>query len=299
MASSFPIAGASTSALLMRYLHLPDDDRPRLAALVADRVVDLADAVDGIRSLDDLVRAGPDIWERLQATAAARFDESFGSLPAGPLPAPLASPSKIVAVGSGHASPRGDAPDEPTVFAKFPSALTGPGMPISWPTDVTQQVDGRAELGVVVGRRLRRATPEECLAGIFGYTVVNDLTARDLQHSDGQWTRSKNLDGFCPIGPLVVTAEECQDPQSLRISTYVNDVLQQESNTEDMSLCVAELLSYASRSFTLHPGDLLLAVTPEGAGASHARPAFLSPGDEVTVSIEGIGDLTNPILPYL
>ncbi len=277
----------------MRYLHLPDDeDRPRLAALVEDRVVDLAGVIPGTRSIDDLVRAGPEVWERVRTAAQARVAGASQDPPSGPLPPPLARSPKIVAM-----EPRRTG--EPAMFAKFASSLAGPGMPISWPTDVTRRVAGQAKLGVIVGRRLRRASPDECLDGVFGYTAANDLTARDLQDPDGQWTRGKNLDGFCPIGPLIVTADECEDPQGLRISTYINSVVMQESSMDDMNVSLADLLSYASWSFTLHPGDLLLIGAPEAAGASRGAPAFLSPGDEVTVSIEGIGDLTNPVLPHL
>lgn len=280
----------------MRYLHLPGDaDEPRLAALVADRVVELADVAPNIRSLDDLVRAGPGAWARLRVAAHDRLDDSSPGLPAGPLPPPLTRPSKIVAMGA----PRlGGLADEPTMFAKFPSSLVGSGMPISWPPDLTQHVDGQANLAVVVGRRLRRASPEECLDGVFGYSVANDLTARDLVRANGQWTRGKNLDGFCPVGPLVVTAEDCPDPQSLRLSTYVNSALVHEINTREMSLSVGELLSVASGSLTLHAGDVVLAGGLD-VEVLRGAPAFLSPGDEITVTAEGIGDLTNPVLPFL
>lgn len=281
----------------MRYLHLPGDDGvPRLTALIGDRVVDLADATPGVRSIDDLARSATDVWERTRIAARDRIEGSALRLPTGPLPPPLARPSKIVVLGAAR---RDGAARVPTVTAKFPSVLAGPGMAISWPTDISRRVDGRAKLGVIVGRPLRRASPDECLEGVFGYTVANDLTARDVQESDGQWTRSKNLDGFCPIGPLVVTAEECPAPQDLRIATYINSVLVQESNAHDLSLPVAELLSFASQSFTLYPGDLVLTGAVDHVAAWRDRPAFLSPGDEITVSIEGIGDLTNPVLPYL
>jgi 5-carboxymethyl-2-hydroxymuconate isomerase len=130
---------------------------------------------------------------------------------------------------------------------------------------------------------------------VFGYTVGNDVSARDLQFGDGQWTRGKSLDTFCPIGPAVVTADEVPDPQALRVLARVNGETLQDAPTSDMVFGVAEILAYCARSFTLLPGDLVLTGTPPGVGAFRSPPVFLRTGDEVEVEVEGIGVLTNPV----
>jgi 2-keto-4-pentenoate hydratase/2-oxohepta-3-ene-1,7-dioic acid hydratase in catechol pathway len=151
------------------------------------------------------------------------------------------------------------------------------------------------ELGVVVGRRLRHVPADEALAGVFGYTVANDVSARDLQFADGQWVRAKSIDTFCPLGPLIVTPDELGDPQSCRVSASVNGRIMQDSSTAEMIFPVDQLLSFISHSFTLEPGDLVLTGTPAGVGGFRSPPVFLQPGDTVSVGVEGIGVLTNPV----
>jgi 2-keto-4-pentenoate hydratase/2-oxohepta-3-ene-1,7-dioic acid hydratase in catechol pathway len=205
---------------------------------------------------------------------------------------------KIVCVGLNyrdHAEEQSiEPPDRPLLFAKWPNALVGPGDPIVIPGFATQ-VDYEAELGVVIGRRARGLQPEEALDAVAGYVCVNDVSARDLQFQDGQWTRAKSLDTFCPVGPLLVPAEEIPDPQSLRIRCLVNGEALQDSSTSHMIFSVGELVAYASRGITLEPGDLIATGTPAGVGFTRTPPVFLRPGDEVTVEIEGIGALTNPV----
>jgi 2-keto-4-pentenoate hydratase/2-oxohepta-3-ene-1,7-dioic acid hydratase in catechol pathway len=147
----------------------------------------------------------------------------------------------------------------------------------------------------VIGHELRDAAPEEALAAVFGYTVANDVTARDLQFGDGQWTRGKSLDTFCPLGPAIVTGDEVGDPQARRIWARVNGATMQRSTTADMVFGVAEIMSFCSRAFTLVPGDLVLTGTPPGVGAFRSPPVFLGAGDEVVVEVEGIGSLSNPV----
>jgi 5-carboxymethyl-2-hydroxymuconate isomerase len=151
-------------------------------------------------------------------------------------------------------------------------------------------------LAVVIGQTLRGVAPEAALDGVFGYTVANDVSARDLQFSDGQWVRSKSIDGFCPVGPVVVTADEISDPQALALRTMVNGDVKQDSSTAEMLFGVAELICYCSRSFTLEPGDLLLTGTPWGCGEFMDPPQSLHPGDRVVVAVEGIGELVNPVV---
>lgn len=215
------------------------------------------------------------------------------------LAAPL-RPGKIVAIGLNYLDHCREAdvepPTAPLVFSKFPSSVIGPGQEIVVDRQLTDQIDWEVELGVVIGRRMWRVSRKEALDYVFGYSVVNDVSARDLQMTEGQWTRSKSLDSFCPLGPVVVTAEDIPDPQALRLWTKVNGKTMQDSSTSEMVFGVAELLEFCSHSFTLEPGDLLITGTPWGVGFVREPPLLLCAGDEVTVGIEGIGELTNRLV---
>jgi 2-keto-4-pentenoate hydratase/2-oxohepta-3-ene-1,7-dioic acid hydratase in catechol pathway len=215
------------------------------------------------------------------------------------LTAPLV-PGKVVAIGLNyrdHIRETGMAtPEAPLIFAKFPSSVIGPGEPIVIDRTLTQRVDWEVELAVVVGREMRNVAAADALDHVFGYTVGNDVSARDLQFGDGQWVRGKSLDGFCPIGPVVVTADEIPDPQALGLRTRVNGELVQDSSTGEMIFGVAELLAYCSRAFTLNPGDVLLTGTPWGCGEFMDPPRHLQPGDVVEVEVDAIGVLSNPVV---
>ncbi|MEN3284584.1 MAG: hypothetical protein V7607_5724 [Solirubrobacteraceae bacterium] len=209
-------------------------------------------------------------------------------------------PRKIVAIGLNyrdHIAEAGvEAPSAPLVFAKFPSAIIGPDEPIVIDRAVTERVDWEVELGVVIARRMRNVPEEDALSHVFGYTVANDVSSRDLQFADGQWVRGKSLDTFCPVGPWVVTADEIPDPQSLRLRTRVNGETVQDASTFQMVFSVAELLAYCSRSFTLEPGDLVLTGTPWGCGEFMDPKRSLQDGDVVEVEIDAIGTLRNPVV---
>jgi 2-keto-4-pentenoate hydratase/2-oxohepta-3-ene-1,7-dioic acid hydratase in catechol pathway len=211
---------------------------------------------------------------------------------------PIERPGKIVCVGMNyrdHAAESGlEVPSRPVLFAKWPNGLIGPGEPIVLPAGC-DQVDYEAELGVVIGARARRLSAAEALGAVAGYVCVNDVSARDLQFEDGQWTRAKSLDTFCPVGPRLVATDEVSDPQRLRIRCLVNGEALQDSSTEHMVFSVAELVAFISEAITLEPGDLIATGTPAGVGFTRKPPIFLRPGDEVTVDIEGIGALTNPV----
>lgn len=214
------------------------------------------------------------------------------------LRAPL-HPVKIIAVGrnyAAHAAETGsELPKAPLLFAKLPSAVIGPGDTITWDTDITTEVDWEGELGVVIGRTARNVSEADALNYVFGYTVANDVTARDLQmRVDAQWTRGKSLDTFCPLGPCIVTRDEIPNPQALAVITTVNDQKMQDGSTADMVFSVAHLIAYCSRMFTLEPGDLLLTGTPPGVGEGMDPKTYLKDGDVVSVTISGIGTLTNP-----
>lgn len=211
---------------------------------------------------------------------------------------PIARPSKILCVGMNYrdhaAEARLSVPERPVLFAKWPSSLLPPGEPIVLPP-FTDQVDYEAELGVVVGRRVRDVDEEQAMDAVAGYVCVNDVSARDVQFEDGQWTRAKSFDTFTPVGPELVPRERVDDPQALSIRCFVNGEALQDSSTAEMVFSVAEIVSYASRSITLEAGDLIATGTPAGVGFTRTPPVFLRPGDEVTVEIEGVGELTNPV----
>jgi 2-keto-4-pentenoate hydratase/2-oxohepta-3-ene-1,7-dioic acid hydratase in catechol pathway len=214
------------------------------------------------------------------------------------LTAPL-RPGKIVAIGLNyldHVRETGmEPPAVPLVFAKFPSSVIGPGEPIVIDRAVTERVDWEGELAAVVGRPMRNVAEADALDHVFGYTVANDVSARDVQFADGQWVRGKSLDSFCPLGPAIVTADELGDPQALELRTRVDGEVVQSSSTAQMVFGVAELLAFCSRSFTLEPGDVLLTGTPWGCGEFADPPRSLAGGEIVEVEIERVGLLRNPV----
>jgi 2-keto-4-pentenoate hydratase/2-oxohepta-3-ene-1,7-dioic acid hydratase in catechol pathway len=209
----------------------------------------------------------------------------------------IETPQKIVCIGLNyrdHAEEQGTAlPERPLLFAKWPNTLIGNGEPIRIPP-VTQQVDYEAELGVVIGERASRVSADEALAHVRGYVVANDVSARDLQFSDGQWVRGKSVDTFLPIGELVPAAD-VPDPQALGIRAMLNGETMQDSNTSNMIFGVAEIVSFVSQAITLEPGDLIITGTPAGVGAFRKPPVWMQPGDEITIEIDGVGSITNPV----
>ncbi len=206
-------------------------------------------------------------------------------------------PGKILAIGRNYAEHarelNNEIPSEPLVFAVMPSAVIGDGDVIEWEREVTQQVDWEGELAVIIGKAARKVSEEDALDYVFGYTIANDVSARDLQTRDKQWTRAKGMDTFCPLGPCVETADEIPDPQNLRIVTTVDGVEKQNGSTANMFYQVPFLIAYLSRAFTLNPGDTILTGTPAGVGKASNPPQFLGEGNVVSIEIEGIGVLTN------
>ena len=212
---------------------------------------------------------------------------------------PIDRPGKIICVGLNyrdHAEEQGTAlPEAPLLFAKWQNTLIGPGEAIVIPPVVTK-CDYEAELGVVIGERVRDVSAENALEAVAGYVCVNDVSARDLQFADGQWTRGKSPDTFCPVGPALVSRDDLPDPQALPIRAILNGETVQESTTANMIFGVAEVIAYVTRTITLEPGDLIATGTPAGVGAFRDPPLFMQPGDEITIEIEGIGSLTNPVV---
>ncbi len=213
--------------------------------------------------------------------------------------APIALPGKIIGIGlnyEDHAQETGaDIPEKPIVFTKYPNTIVGPGEPIRIPP-ITEQADYEAELAVVIGREARNVPESEALEYVFGYTNANDVSSRDLQFSEGgQWTRSKSIDTFCPIGPYIATTDEVPDPQDLSVRCILNGETVQDGTTSKMIFSVAELISFLSSGMTLEPGDVIVTGTPPGVGMARDPQLWLKDGDEVSIEIEGLGTLTNPV----
>ena len=281
----------------MKFGQLRDRGRG-LVAISEQGIVRLGEELPGIDDLDDLIAAGPAALAKMhdRLSQSAPLPEADDSPVLGP---PLRRPSKVIAVGlnfKDHARESGvELPTTPLLFAKFPSSIIGPGDEIEIPA-ITDEVDWEVELAVIIGRRARQVSPERALEYVFGYTIANDVSARDVQFSDGQWVRAKSFDSFCPLGPIVVTAGEFGDPQNRRLSARVNGETMQDSTTAEMVFTVAELISSISAWVTLEPGDVILTGTPWGVGAFRSPPVYLRPGDEVEVEVEGIGVLRNRVV---
>ena len=245
----------------MKLVTYKTDNHARLGLLRDDRVIDLAAASDG--------RLPPDMLTFLQrgepALQLARQVAGNGtaSTPVSDvtLLAPIPNPSKIVAIGLNYMDHCREQnvkpPERPIIFCKFSTAVVGPGATIRWDPALTQQVDYEVELGVVMGRLARRVPAAEALDYVAGYTICNDVTARDLQHGDRQWVRGKSLDTFCPLGPWLVTREEVPDPQDLSLRCTLNGQVMQDSTTAEMISGVAYLIEFISHAFTLLPGDIV------------------------------------------
>ena len=295
----------------MRLLTFSDAGTPRLGVVTPRGVLDVAAASSALATpapgATEFFRLGLDGAATLatlvdRALAAAGDDSApwfheERALAFGPC---VLEPGKILCVGLNylkHAFESGaQPPTTPVLFSKFANALAAHGQPIALPT-VASEYDYEAELVVVIGRRARDVTPEEALGYVLGYCSGNDISARDLQTRTSQWLLGKTLDGFLPIGPYLVTADEVPDPQALSVRCWLNGDLRQDSGTVDMIFSVAEIISYASRHFALEPGDVIATGTPEGVIFGRSERVWMRPGDVVSVEIGGLGRLTNPLGP--
>ena len=184
-------------------------------------------------------------------------------------------------------------PERPLIFAKYPNSLTGPFADVEIGPHVTEQADYEVELAVIIGRTAKGVAEADALDYVFGYAVANDVSARDWQRSDGQFSRSKSADTFCPIGPWITTADEFDRPDAFQLSSTVNGEPRQSGVTSDMIFGTAELINYLSAAITLNPGDVILTGTPPGVGLGFKPPRFLRDGDVVTCSISGLGSIRN------
>jgi len=215
------------------------------------------------------------------------------------LPAPVPRPPKIVCIGLNYRDHAAESnlpiPDTPTVFAKFQTAVTGHRHPIVLPKS-SAKPDYEAEFAVVIGQGGRHIPEERWREHVFGYTIANDVSARDFQMATTQWMIGKTFDTFAPIGPAIVTADEIEDPHNLAISLTISGEVLQSSNTRHLIFGVPKLIAYLSSVFTLEPGDIISTGTPAGVGFARKPPRWLKPGDEVVVRVEGLGELVNPVV---
>jgi 2-keto-4-pentenoate hydratase/2-oxohepta-3-ene-1,7-dioic acid hydratase in catechol pathway len=256
-------------------------------------LVDLT-AAGAASTILDLVRAGA---EGLRAAAKARALRC--KLEEAKLAPPI-RPGKVLCSGinyRGHAdeNPNAKMPSEPFFFAKLPSAVAGMDAPIVHPK-LTGQLDYEVEFAVVMGKRLSRAAEADVMPAIFGYTLLNDVSARDVQFKDNQITLGKNFDGFAPLGPCIVTADALPRPDQVRLRTRLNGKTLQDGSTSDWLFPLPRLISFLSHVMTLEPGDVISTGTPAGVGLFRKPPLFMKPGDVVEIEAEGIGVLRNPIV---
>jgi 2-keto-4-pentenoate hydratase/2-oxohepta-3-ene-1,7-dioic acid hydratase in catechol pathway len=268
---------------------LKNSDQARLGLSRGDRLVDITSIAPNMKALIGLG------LPTLSIDNAGQTDYTLDEIEF--LPAITAG--KIVAIGRNyydHALEGGsEPPAAPLIFTKLVNSLSAHGTPIVLPS-ITQQVDYEAELAVVIGRRAKRVSEADALKYVFGYTLINDVSARDLQFGDGQWVRGKGLDTFAPLGPFITTRDEIADVQALKIEGILNGEVMQSSNTSKMIFQVAYLVHYVSQAITLEPGDVIATGTPEGVGIFRKPPVLLKEGDVFDVVIEGLGTLSNPVV---
>jgi acylpyruvate hydrolase len=293
--------------------------RQRLGLLVDERLIDLAALAQSVKQAGgqvadwlleaantlDVIKRGAEALDEIstlvqsgRASSVADCEQTTFTLDAIEFLPPV-YPGKILAIGRNyvdHAIEGGEAPPAaPLIFAKLTNSLSAHGAPIVLPA-ISSQVDYEAELAVVIGRACRRAREAEALDYVFGYTLINDVSARDLQFGDGQWVRGKGLDGFAPLGPFITTRDEIADVHALKIEGRLNGQAMQSSNTGKMIFKVPYLVSYISQGITLEPGDVIATGTPEGVGVFRQPPVLLKAGDVFEVTVEKLGTLSNPVV---
>ncbi len=285
----------------MKFAHLRVEGQttPRLSVVESDAALFLDEIMQQPpRDLQELIERGPSGLADVRTAVETALTAGAELLPVAELrhSSAVLRPAQVIAIGANYAAHASElklrSETAMTIFSLWPNSLAGHGGTTTWPEDLTTQVDYEAELGVIIGRPARGVHPRDALDYVWGYTVVNDITARDLQFSEAQWSRCKSFDGFTPTGPVVVTADEIADPQDLWLTTNLDGRILQDASTGEMVRGVAEIISYLSRSATIPPGTLISTGSPGGAGYSRTPQVFLRDGSTVTVSIGGIGSLT-------
>jgi acylpyruvate hydrolase len=273
------------------------DAAPRAGALVDEQVVDLQAADPSLPGdVLGMIQGGPAVLEQARAAAANGLGRSLADVQ---LLAPISRPPKIVCIGvnyADHAAEAGRAlPRWPSVFLKAASCIVGPGDPIVRPP-TTEQLDYEIELAVVIGKQAKSVLREEALGYVAGYTIMNDVSARDLQlGKDGGIILGKNFDSSAPFGPCLTLSDEIPDPSNLRLRTWINGELRQDGNTHTLIFDVPAIIAFLTQQMTLEPGDIIATGTPAGVGLGMKPQLWLQPGDTIRMEIEGIGVLENPV----
>ncbi|WP_242492194.1 fumarylacetoacetate hydrolase family protein [Agromyces binzhouensis] len=285
----------------MKFAHLRVEGQttPRLAVVHDERAMFLDEVMPAApRDLQELIERGPEALADVRAVVDAALASGAPTVPLSDLrhESAVLRPSQVLAIGANYAAHASElklrSESAMTIFSLWPNSLAAHGATTTWAGDVATQVDYEAELGVIIGTPARDVSPQDALDHVWGYTVVNDITARDIQFSEAQWSRCKSFDGFTPTGPVVVTADEIPDPQDLWLTTNLDGHILQDASTNEMVRSVAEIISYLSKTATIPAGTLISTGSPGGAGYSRNPQVFLHDGSTVTVSIEGIGSLT-------
>ena len=278
------------------------DGEKRPGALKGNRVLDLQAAglpSGEYRDLLEITRGGEALLARVRSAVADWTAPNF-SIGEVKLEAPIQHPSKIIGIGLNYLDhcreAEMDVPAEPVIFTKYSTSVTGPYDDVCWYSDLCQNMDYEVELGVVIGKRAFRVSEEDAMDYILGFTVVNDISARDLQLGGaGQWDIGKSLDTFCPYGPSIVTANEIESPHNLDLSLSVNGEIRQTSNTSNLIFKIPELIAYISSGITLLPGDLIATGTPFGVALGMKDPIWLKDGDVCEAQVAGVGIIRNTI----
>lgn len=289
----------------MQFVMAAKEGRLRPGILLSSRVVFLSDLLrEEILDLPKFLSETPDaIKKTLEAlgnthTLSPRNEAESSRLEETRLYPPVLRPGKIVCIGQnykGHLAEQSLKPHKfPVIFAKWPSCIIGQNEAVVLPK-ASKKVDIEAELAVVIAKKAKNVPKERALEYVFGYSILNDVSARDVQHAETQWVRGKSFDTFAPFGPWIVTADEIPDPSGLGIRSWINDTLMQEASTADMAFGVPEIIAYLSECFTLEPGDVIATGTPGGVGHFRNPPVYLKPGDRIRIEIERIGTLENPV----
>ncbi len=281
----------------MRLVSFQNDGHADAGLLREDRVFPLKSV--GFPDAVSFIAAGPKEHERVEGWLKQASSRDLIPLHSVKLTAPVPRPPKILCIGLNyrdHAKEsKMEVPAVPTVFAKYASPVIGPDEPIVL-SSATQKPDYEAEFAVVIGKKakqVQRAKWEDC---VFGYTIVNDVSARDVQLATSQWTLGKSFDTFAPMGPHIVTVDEVMDPHALEIRLSIGGETLQHSNTRELIFGVPELIEYLSQMMTLEPGDIISTGTPAGVGLGRTPPRWLKPGEEVLIEIENVGSLRNPVI---
>jgi 2-keto-4-pentenoate hydratase/2-oxohepta-3-ene-1,7-dioic acid hydratase in catechol pathway len=295
----------------MKFLTL---ESGQLGALIDASVIDIPAAATALSgtcpadTLTALIESGDDAVRQVWALAKRAYEQDIATrafadvAPLAPIPVPRRN---ILCLGKNYLEHAreiaqkmdisGDAPAKPIFFTKATTAVIAPGMPIPAYPELTRKLDYEAELALIIGRGGRDIAPEHAWDHVFGYTAINDISARDLQKDHGQWFRAKSLDGFAPMGPVVVHRSVMPAPADIRVQSMVNGELRQDATLDQLIFDVPAIISVLSSGMTLLPGDIIATGAPAGVGMGFSPPKYLQPGDEVVVEVTGVGPLRNPV----